>query len=108
MFVGIAALVVVVLVINHRLEQQRRAVLASFARAMGMDYLPEKDSDFHEGQNHSWFQQGHSRYTKHRIEGIRDIREERFVVKMGEHHWTTGSGKSQQHHSPPGPRFRTW
>jgi hypothetical protein len=99
MFVGIAALVVVVAVISHRIEKQRIAVMASFARAMGLDYFPDRDSDFPEAQNHKWFQQGHSRYTKHRIEGIREIRDERFVVKMGEHHWTTGSGKHKQHHS---------
>jgi hypothetical protein len=98
MFLVIAALVVAVAVISHRMEKQRRAVLAAFARSQGLEYQPERDGDFPEAQNHPWFNQGHARYTKHRIEGIRDIRGERFVVKMGEFHWTTGSGKHQQHH----------
>jgi hypothetical protein len=99
MFVGIAALVVVIAVISHRIEKQRRAVMAAFARARGLEYHPDRDSGFPEAQNHQWFQQGHSRYAKHRIEGICDFRDERFVVKMGEYHWTTGSGKHAQHHA---------
>jgi hypothetical protein len=98
-FIAILALIVFIAVISHRMEKQRRAVLAAFARSQGLDYYPDRDGDFPEAQNHHWFNQGHSRYAKHRIEGIRDIRGERFVVKMGEYHWTTGSGKHKQHHS---------
>jgi hypothetical protein len=99
MFVGIAALVITVAVINHRMEQQRRRVLAAYARSQRFDYYPDRDSDFPGAQNHKWFQQGSSRHATHRIEGIRDIRGERFVVKMGVYHWTTGSGKDRQNHA---------
>ncbi|MBM4193701.1 MAG: hypothetical protein FJ202_04885 [Gemmatimonadetes bacterium] len=99
MFFAIAALVIVVAVLAYRADKQRREALTRFAASLGFSYDRDGGGDFVTNRLHRWFDRGHSKKTRNRIEGSRELAGLDCQVYMGDFHYVTGSGKNQSSHA---------
>ena len=86
---------IVIAVVGSRLAGQRRKLLRTWAQGKGWRFRQDKDRGMRERHDFDCLQRGHSRYAYNICQGQWDD----LPVRAFDYHYTTGSGKNQQHHS---------
>ena len=82
-------------IVHYWMECVRREKMRAMASQLGLAYVCDKDGDF-DGRHNEFgcLREGHSRYARHIVQGSWQGRR----VTLFDYHYTTGSGKHQQHH----------
>ena len=91
MFAAVAIFIIFALIA----AKKRREALRGLAQSLGLSFDPDKNISI--GEQYSFLDklhQGHSRYAKNHIYGIY----QGYEIDIFDFHYTTGSGKNQQHH----------
>lgn len=80
--------------------RKRREAMAALAAQLGYSFTPGRDRGHDDRyRQFSAFRRGRSRYAYNTITGECMITERRYAIRMGDYHYTTGSGKNRRTHN---------
>ncbi len=95
-FVLVFVIVIIAVIYAFHAAAERRKRLCAWAFGRGLSFSPAKDRGFDEFySDFKCLNAGHSRYAKNIMQGHWGA----LPIACFDYHYTTGSGKNQQHHS---------